>query len=44
MKMTHKGENYSIKLQKYYFFNGTMNPRRNRKKSFGRANQENLDN
>jgi hypothetical protein len=22
-KMTHKGENYSVKLQKYYFCNGT---------------------
>ena len=21
--MTHKGENYSVKLQKYYFCNGT---------------------
>jgi len=23
--MTHKGENYSVKLQKYYFCNGTEN-------------------
>jgi len=23
--MTHKGENYSIKMQKYYFCNGTRN-------------------
>ncbi len=23
-KMTHKGENYSVKLQKYYFCNGTL--------------------
>jgi len=22
--MTHKGENYSVKLQKYYFCNGTI--------------------
>jgi hypothetical protein len=22
-KMTHKGENYSVKMQKYYFCNGT---------------------
>ena len=24
-KMTHKGEKYSIKMQKYYFCNGTEN-------------------
>ena len=23
-KMTHKGENYSVKMQKYYFCNGTF--------------------
>ena len=23
-KMTHKGENYSVKMQKYYFCNGTL--------------------
>ena len=23
-KMIHKGENYSVKMQKYYFCNGTM--------------------
>jgi hypothetical protein len=23
-KMTHKGENYSVKMQKYYFCNGTV--------------------
>ena len=23
-KMTHKGENYSVKMQKYYFCNGTQ--------------------
>ena len=22
--MTHKGENYSVKMQKYYFCNGTL--------------------
>ena len=22
--MTHKGENYSVKMQKYYFCNGTI--------------------
>jgi len=22
--MTHKGENYSVKMQKYYFCNGTV--------------------
>jgi len=24
--MTHKGENYSVKMQKYYFCDGTHNP------------------
>jgi hypothetical protein len=23
--MTHKGENYSVKMQKYFFCNGTLN-------------------
>jgi len=23
-EMTHKGENYSVKMQKYYFCNGTL--------------------